>query len=260
MFGFRLPLNFDSPYRAASIIDFWRRWHQTLSRFLRDYLYIGLGGNRLGTARRHLNLMLTMLLGGLWHGANWTFLIWGGLHACYLILNHAWRGFFARADRRAPNGLAWQIAARVLTLLAVMVAWVFFRADSLTSAVYMIGVMTGLASPAAGDSVAGFTMVLALFEPSQIAVLLGLLGVVSFAPNSQQIVGYNTSVDAAPIDPAPAINDESGVLSTKTRWGFTRGTALRWSPTLGWAAIMALLCLLSLVGMSETREFVYFRF
>ncbi|MBW1885321.1 MAG: MBOAT family protein, partial [Deltaproteobacteria bacterium] len=101
MFGFRLPLNFDSPYRASSIIDFWRRWHQTLSRFLRDYLYFGLGGNRLGPTRRQINLMLTMLLGGLWHGANWTFLIWGGLHGCYLMLNHAWRGFFARTGRQA---------------------------------------------------------------------------------------------------------------------------------------------------------------
>jgi alginate O-acetyltransferase complex protein AlgI len=90
LFGIRLPLNFNSPYKAANIIDFWRRWHMTLSRFLRDYLYIPLGGNRRGPCRRYLNLAVTMLLGGLWHGASWTFVIWGGLHALYLGINHAW--------------------------------------------------------------------------------------------------------------------------------------------------------------------------
>src|SRR6202012_6292790 len=90
IFGFRLPINFFSPYKSVNIIDFWRRWHITLSRFLRQYLYIPLGGNRRGKFRRYVNLMITMLLGGLWHGANWTFLCWGGLHGLYLIANHAW--------------------------------------------------------------------------------------------------------------------------------------------------------------------------
>jgi len=89
-FGVRLPQNFRSPYRASSIIEFWRRWHITLSRFLRDYLYIPLGGGRHGQARRSLNLMVTMLLGGLWHGAGWTFVMWGGLHGALLMLNHGW--------------------------------------------------------------------------------------------------------------------------------------------------------------------------
>ncbi len=89
-FGIRFPANFNSPYKAGSIIEFWRRWHMTLSRFLRDYLYIPLGGNRRGALRRYANLMLTMLLGGLWHGAAWTFVIWGGLHGLYLMVNHAW--------------------------------------------------------------------------------------------------------------------------------------------------------------------------
>ncbi len=97
MFGIRLPYNFASPYQATSIIEFWRRWHMTLSRFLRDYVYIPLGGNRRGPARRHLNLMLTMLLGGLWHGAAWTFVAWGALHGLYLLVNHAWSSAVARA-------------------------------------------------------------------------------------------------------------------------------------------------------------------
>ena len=91
IFGIRLPLNFDTPYRSASIVEFWRRWHISLSRFLRDYLYVALGGNRKGRVRRYVNLMLTMLLGGLWHGASWTFVIWGGLHGFYLVVNHGWQ-------------------------------------------------------------------------------------------------------------------------------------------------------------------------
>ncbi len=91
MLGVRLPLNFNSPYKATSISDFWRRWHMTLSRFLRDYLYVPVGGNRKGQARRYLNLMATMLLGGLWHGAGWTYIIWGGLHGFYLIVHQAWQ-------------------------------------------------------------------------------------------------------------------------------------------------------------------------
>ena len=91
LFGIRLPFNFASPYKAVNIIDFWRRWHMTLSKFLRDYLYVPLGGNRKGGARRYVNLFLTMLIGGLWHGAAWTFVIWGALHGVFLIVNHGWR-------------------------------------------------------------------------------------------------------------------------------------------------------------------------
>jgi alginate O-acetyltransferase complex protein AlgI len=91
MFNVELPINFASPYKATSIIDFWRRWHISLSAFLRDYLYIPLGGNRKGPLRRYTNLMLTMLLGGLWHGASWGFVLWGGMHGLYLIVNHLWQ-------------------------------------------------------------------------------------------------------------------------------------------------------------------------
>src|SRR5229473_1704293 len=93
MFGVFLPLNFNSPYKAQSIVDFWRRWHMTLSQFLRDYLYIPLGGNRHGRTLRYVNLMITMLLGGLWHGAAWTFVAWGMLHGVYLCINHAWSNY-----------------------------------------------------------------------------------------------------------------------------------------------------------------------
>jgi D-alanyl-lipoteichoic acid acyltransferase DltB (MBOAT superfamily) len=143
LFGFRLPLNFDAPYRSASIVEFWRRWHITLSSFLRDYLYIGLGGNRRGRARRYANLFATMLLGGLWHGAGWTFVAWGALHGGYLVVNHAWRAVAPSAPRLLPPALA-RLASVALTFLCVVVGWVFFRADGFAAALAVLGGMAGL--------------------------------------------------------------------------------------------------------------------
>jgi len=135
MFGLRLPLNFDAPYRATSIRDFWRRWHMTLSRFLRDYVYIPLGGNRLGPLRQAVNVVITMLLGGLWHGANWTFVAWGGLHGAALALNGAWD----RAGWRLPRPLGW-----LLTILFVIACWVLFRAPDFATAGGVLASMTGM--------------------------------------------------------------------------------------------------------------------
>jgi alginate O-acetyltransferase complex protein AlgI len=138
LFGYRWPENFDRPYLATSITDFWRRWHITLSRFLRDYVYISLGGNRRGRFRTHLNLMVTMLLGGLWHGASWSFLVWGGLHGSFLILHKLWSGTRLAEWLNSRAGLAlrlWQCVALMLTFHCVCLAWCFFRltvfADSL---------------------------------------------------------------------------------------------------------------------------------
>ncbi|MEO1584210.1 MAG: MBOAT family protein [Planctomycetota bacterium] len=119
LFNIRLPENFNSPYKATSIVDFWRRWHMTLSAFLRDYVYIPLGGNRSGPSRRYVNLLLTMLIGGLWHGSAWTFVVWGALHGIYLCINHAW----SRFGFGLPKPIAW-----MCTILSVIVAWVLFRA------------------------------------------------------------------------------------------------------------------------------------
>jgi D-alanyl-lipoteichoic acid acyltransferase DltB (MBOAT superfamily) len=146
MFGIRLPINFDSPYKAASIIEFWRRWHMTLSRFLRDYLYIPLGGNRQGKLRRYINLFITMLLGGLWHGAGWTFVLWGALHGAYLTINHLWRDYVvARLPFRAPAWLAAFIGA-TLTFIAVVTAWVLFRASDMSQASTLLQAMYGIAA------------------------------------------------------------------------------------------------------------------
>lgn len=139
MFGVTLPFNFNSPYKSENIIEFWRRWHMTLSRFLMDYLYVPLGGNRKGKVRRHVNLMLTMLLGGLWHGANWTFVIWGGLHGLYLVANHTWRYFVP-----GLTGRLWKISSTAITFLAVLIAWVFFRSETFPAALSIVRGLFGL--------------------------------------------------------------------------------------------------------------------
>jgi alginate O-acetyltransferase complex protein AlgI len=129
LFNIWLPINFNSPYKALDIQDFWRRWHITLSSFLRDYLYIPLGGNRQAEYRIYLNLFITFVLGGLWHGATWMFLIWGAMHGCALAIHRFWKGF----RRPLPPMLAW-----IVTFAFVNVAWVFFRAKTLDDAIRIL--------------------------------------------------------------------------------------------------------------------------
>jgi D-alanyl-lipoteichoic acid acyltransferase DltB (MBOAT superfamily) len=142
LLGFSFPQNFDSPYAAVSVQDFWRRWHMTLSRWLRDYVYIPLGGSRRGTILTYRNLMLTMLIGGLWHGAAWTFVVWGGLHGAALAGERWWRDRRGPAEARQTTRNRW--IARIVTFHFVCFAWIFFRSDSFASAWEMIeGLFTG---------------------------------------------------------------------------------------------------------------------
>jgi D-alanyl-lipoteichoic acid acyltransferase DltB (MBOAT superfamily) len=146
LLGVRFPRNFDSPYKAASIQDFWRRWHISLSSWLRDYLYIPLGGSRKGSARTYLNLMLTMLLGGLWHGANWTFVAWGGIHGAGLALQRAFeqvRGSQRPAPARRATRLA-TVAGVIVTFHFVCAAWIFFRASTFRGAASMFAQLATL--------------------------------------------------------------------------------------------------------------------
>ena len=136
LMGFRLPLNFNSPYKAVNVSDFWRRWHISLSRWLKDYLYIPLGGNRKGPLRTGFNLMVTMLLGGLWHGAATRFVVWGGLHGTALIAEKIWHHLFRRVTRRRRIA---RIAGIFLTFNFVSFAWIFFRAESMDQAGVMLG-------------------------------------------------------------------------------------------------------------------------
>jgi alginate O-acetyltransferase complex protein AlgI len=149
MFNVRLPFNFNSPYKATNISDFWRRWHMSLSQFLRDYLYIALGGNRHGVVRRYVNLMATMVLGGLWHGASWSFIVWGFLHGLYLGVNHAFRALCGESLlKQLAASWLFRLAAWLLTMLAVVFAWVVFRAETLPGALRMLQSMTRLANAA----------------------------------------------------------------------------------------------------------------
>lgn len=135
LFNIDLPINFLSPYKSLSIIDFWRRWHMTLSKFLRDYLYIPLGGSKKGQVRRYLNLMITMLLGGFWHGAGWTFIFWGAMHGLFLTINHLWQSFAISLDINKFEGLlSYKILCWLLTFGCVLIGWVMFRSDSLAAA------------------------------------------------------------------------------------------------------------------------------
>ena len=223
MFGIFLPLNFNSPYKATSIIDFWRRWHMTLSQFLRDYLYIPLGGNRRGPVLRYVNLLITMVLGGLWHGAAWTFVIWGALHGAYLCVNHAWNRFGPNvAPRFAPLA---NIAAFMLTFLCVVVAWVFFRADSLPAA---ISLLSKMADPT--------TIAFGRLEIAQAAFIAVYAAIAWFAPNTQTIMGYdhqNRTVG-------------QGLRAWQMRPLFIYATA----------AVLAF----GILGIQQHSEFIYFRF
>ncbi len=142
MFGVKFPANFDSPYRATSIIAFWERWHRTLTRFLREYVYFSLGGNRRGHLRQIFNIMATMLLSGLWHGAGWTYIIWGGLHGTFLVINHQWRLIVKQMNWTLTHG-AYRGASALLTFIAVALAWTFFRAPNLAVAGTMLANMLG---------------------------------------------------------------------------------------------------------------------
>lgn len=249
MFGILLPVNFASPYKATSIIDFWRRWHITLSRFLRDYLYIPLGGNRLGEARRHINIMIVMGLAGLWHGAAWTFVLWGVLHGTMLVVNHAWQKV---AGGRNPIG-PW--TGRVLTFALVATAWVPFRAEtfdqSLTILMGMAG-LNGIVLPAHYAGLPGLDMLRA-FGVSfasvpgygggvQLAWLAGCLAWVWLLPNSQELV--------ARFRPALGIEQArpAGIL------------AWRPTPLVGVATGLLALWLMAEIIQGQPGEFIYFQF
>ncbi len=241
MFGIRLPINFNSPYKANNIIDFWRRWHMTLSRFLRDYLYIPLGGNKKGESRRYINLMTTMLLGGLWHGAGWTFIIWGGLHGLYLTINHIWgkkkSSIFPNAS--FPKWLT-KACSRSITFLLVALAWVFFRAEHLDDALNILMSMFGFN---------GFTVegqFYSVFEAKRGGILLlVLLAIVWYAPNSQQIMAEQMKFNKL------IYNDK--LIPWKFSWA-------QWQPNVIWAVIMIPIITYAIFRLSRVTEFLYFNF
>jgi D-alanyl-lipoteichoic acid acyltransferase DltB (MBOAT superfamily) len=178
MFGIRFPNNFDSPYRAGSIIEFWQRWHITLTRFLREYLYYPLGGNRRGPVRQAVNIMITMLLSGLWHGAGWNFIVWGGLHGCYLLVAHEWHRF-REARGWKWNHWSYRGVCVAVTFLAVLFAWVFFRAPNMPIAANVLSAMVGLQSV---PNLAGIDY------SSAVQLTAVLLALAFFLPNVQRLL------------------------------------------------------------------------
>ena len=257
MFGIRLPLNFNSPYKANNIIEFWRRWHMTLSRFLREYLYIPLGGNRKGSIRRHINLMITMLLGGLWHGAGWTFVAWGALHGLYLIINHSWQTIY-QSTGWYPKKTQWwsRSLSCLLTFTAVVVAWVFFRAESFDGAIAVLQGMAGIN----GIQLPENLEVLFFNAPSWIVFSgndigtfgseKGLLWIIFLmiitwtAPNTQQIMFLYK----------PAYETYQNEIQ-KWRYSF-----FQWKPNTLWVGIIVFISLLSIEHMRRISEFLYFQF
>jgi len=255
LFGIRLPLNFDSPYKAVNIIDFWRRWHMTLSRFLRDYLYIPLGGNRKGPVRRYVNLALTMVLGGLWHGAGVNFVVWGALHGGYLVLNHGWQALAQRIGFPSASR-TWRIASIALTFVSVCIAWVFFRATDFSKAALILQGMAGqygVGLPASvGLALGGLGPLLEQagldFYLGGGARFLGTWNWVVFAaaiaflcPNTQQIMRH---YESRPMD---AVTGRLGA------W-------LAWRPSRRWGLYLGAILLGSLLSLSRPTEFLYFQF
>jgi alginate O-acetyltransferase complex protein AlgI len=255
MFGIQLPLNFDSPYKATSIIDFWKRWHITLSRFLRDYLYIPLGGSRKGEVRRFMNLMITMLLGGLWHGAGWTFVLWRGLHGIYLVINHGWIRIYKITNMRLriASSFSWGI-----TILAVVFSWVPFRATSIDGATSMLTSMLGgyglSLSPLLKGKIGWLSEYGITFEGmfyngivvsgDMVIWVLLLFMFAVFFPNTQQIMGKNYFFYKGNGENIPRI---------QYQW-------MEWKPSMLWVVIISGILTVSVVSLSKESEFLYFQF
>lgn len=256
LFGIRLPLNFYSPYKATSIIDFWHRWHMTLFRFLRDYLYIPLGGNRKGFPRQMVNLLFIMVIAGFWHGAGWTFIVWGALHGMYLVINHGWRRLRRRLgqDPEKTTSLGTTVSI-LITFIAVITAWVFFRADSIGAATAILKGMTGMN---------GFGIPAGYYEKLQahqllwqIRIIIGTLQpfwhtgttwifasiiICWFLPNAQEYMSnYKTALDSF------------GKEAMPNRW-------LRWKPSLWSAIVIAGIATLAISNLSHVSKFIYFQF
>ncbi len=258
MFGIRLPLNFSSPYKATSIIQFWRCWHITLSRFMRDYIYIPLGGSRKSESRRNLNIIVTMLLGGLWHGAGWTFILWGGLHGFYIAVNHLWRKIYHRSKvTYKAKFFGW-----MLTMLAVVISWVLFRAETLGGAIQLFSAMIGLNGfmlPETylnylnylfglGDFLLSKNWVFGKMEYfhgiEQFGEIVLLIMYVTLLPNTQQILwNYH-----------PAFETYRGEVLRSSYSYF------EWHPTSLWAIFSTLILFISILAITRVSEFLYFQF
>ncbi|MBW4424600.1 MAG: MBOAT family protein [Nostoc desertorum CM1-VF14] len=240
MFGIKLPANFFSPYKATSISDFWRRWHITLSNFLRDYLYIPLGGNRKGEIRRSLNLIVTMLLGGIWHGEGWQFVFWGGLHGVYLTINHEWNVLQKNYNLKTDNWLSVKLGW-FITFLAVVFGWVFFRAENISTAFVIVKGMIGL------NGLLFSTQILESGLKKAIIDISILLAIVWLTPNVQEWMGK--------YDPVLNYEKVKKLSSHSLFW-----SKLQWQPNQTYAVLVSVLTVIALLHLTKVSEFLYFQF
>jgi D-alanyl-lipoteichoic acid acyltransferase DltB (MBOAT superfamily) len=239
IFGIKLPINFNSPYQSVNITEFWRRWHMTLSRFLRDYLYIALGGNRRGKMRRYINLFLTMAIGGLWHGAAWTFVVWGAMHGLMLIANHGWRAIWTK-----PINTWWSRGiARTLTFLLVALAWVFFRAPSLDAALAIYRGLVAWTPDTSLDALA-----------TDLAWLVFWMSIVWYWPNTQQ---WMAKVKPA-FNYAGPDRRRDPLLLPVEKPGLRR--FIFWRPTPAFAFAVGCGAAAALLSLQRVSEFLYFQF
>ncbi len=253
MFGIILPANFFSPYKATSIIDFWRRWHITLSRFLKEYIYIPLGGNRKGNVRRQTNLMVTMLIGGIWHGAGWPFILWGIIHGIYLVTNHLWikaKGQWSKKKQPYSN-----VIGGVITFLAVTVAWVFFKAETLSSAIHILKGMTLLNGMEIPKALFPFNIDLSHIINFQTVIggghAFAWTWLQIFIAASICLFGRNT---------IEIFSDYKPILETALLEKIP--PLLRFRPSLAWSFFISVLFYASLCQMlgEKSSEFLYFNF
>ena len=260
IFGIKLPVNFFSPYKSVNIIEFWRRWHITLSRFLRDYLYIPLGGNRKGKIRRYINLFVTMLLGGLWHGAGWPFVVWGALHGCYLMINHAWMRGTQMLGVNLETRTGYRFFCWMITFFAVVIGWVYFRAPTIEQGNGILFALTGLNGAELPSGIAArLGKYLQWFELLGVNVGVGsgsvfvanylwiiLSGAVAFfLPNVAQIF-YRSD---------PVIYEHANSFK-----GARISRNISWRYSFTWAVLSALLLLLGILTLTQVSEFLYFQF
>ena len=260
IFGVRLPVNFNSPLKSVNIMDFWRRWHITLSEFARDYMYFPLGGSRKGVPRQYINLMIIMTIVGLWHGPAWTFILWGMFHGLFLLINHAWlmlRRYWGHDLNRPTLVGTW--VGRIITFLCAAGVNALFRADNMTTAINMLKGLVGLN----GFALASDTLkVLHLENLTSILTAIGIqvgglpllkghffdtlmvyLIIVFFFPNTQEIMSrFEPCLDFQ-------LKEHEGT------WPW-----LRWKPTLAWAGLTGFVALICVMLMGQPNPFLYFQF
>ncbi|MFH1443773.1 MAG: MBOAT family O-acyltransferase [Candidatus Peregrinibacteria bacterium] len=245
LFGIALPLNFQSPYTAVNISDFWRKWHISLASFFRDYLYIPLGGNRHGFVRKLINLFIVMVLVGMWHGSGLTFAIWGGLHGLCLCIHSAWVTLRKKlGGTENMGGSAGRFLGRALTFVTVTALWVFFRAESLSSALKMLRVMFSmpLRYPTASE-----------FLPAAITLIVPLI-IVWFLPTTQQWLGYAGNPEPESEATPPQANTQPPNTSIAP---VKRFASLR---LFGRGLIIGCLAVSAMAFMSQGAAFIYGNF